>query len=108
MEFRMKARVCKRTRCGRRSKGGKRKERGAAHADRLRKPIMIIECAHWRDATKRRRGMKKSNEKREDGEKKKHDRAARENGRPQESGAPASARMERSRGEKKIEWREAE
>lgn len=56
----------------------------------------------------RRRGMKKSSEKREDGKKKRHDRVAREDGRPQESGAPASARMERSQGEKKIEWREAE
>lgn len=73
-----------------------------------RKPIMIIEWAHRRDVTRRRRGGEGEKEEREE------KRMPREGGRgPQESGTPGDrhkrgARRARARGEKKIEWREAE
>lgn len=73
-----------------------------------RKPIMIIEWAHRRDVTRRRRGREEKREEREE------KRMPREGGRgPQESGTPGDrrkrgARRARARGEKKIEWREAE
>lgn len=73
-----------------------------------RKPIMIIEWAHRRDVTRRRRGREGEREEREE------KRMPREGGRgPQESGTPGDrrkrgARRARARGEKKIEWREAE
>lgn len=95
MEF--ESSVHKRTETEIDERGRTERKRGAVHAARLRKPIMIIEWAHRHDAAKRLELEKKTRWKR--------DREREGADGPQESSVPRHDASEQ--GEKKIERREA-